>query len=95
MKNMTVGSLFKPLIRIFTRFHLTMFIVFIVAGLSYAVLMLNYMFVDTSSTDGYTPTNNTGSIDQATLDRIKQLHTSDETIPALDLSNGRTNPFGE
>lgn len=92
---MTVGSLFKPFVRIFTRFHLTIFIVFIVAGLSYAVLLLNDMFIDTSGKDGYTPTNDTGSIDQATLDRIKQLHTSDEAVPPLDQSNGRTNPFGE
>lgn len=94
MKNMTVGSLFKPLIRMFTRFHLTIFIVFIVAGLSYAVLLLNDMFIDTS-TDDYTPTNDTGSIDQATLDRIKQLHTSDEAVSPLTQSGGRTNPFGE
>ncbi|MFY9228086.1 MAG: hypothetical protein WAO28_02050 [Candidatus Microsaccharimonas sp.] len=95
MRNMTVGSLFKPLIRIFTRFHLTIFIVFIVAGLSYAVLMLNDMFIDTSDTNDYTPTNDTGSIDQATLDRIKQLHTSDEAVSPLNQSGGRTNPFGE
>ncbi len=95
MKNMTVGSLFKPLIRIFTRFHLTIFIVFIVAGLSYAVLMLNDMFIYTSDTDGYTPQNDAGTIDKATLDRINQLHTSDEAVPALDQLSGRTNPFGE
>jgi len=95
MKNMTVGSLFKPLIRMFTRFHLTIFIVFIVAGLSYAVLLLNDMFIDTSDTNGYTPPNDTGSIDQATLDRIKQLHTSDEAVSPLTQSGGRTNPFGE
>jgi hypothetical protein len=95
MKNITVGSLFKPLINLLGRFHMTIFIVFITAGLSVAVLFLNSILTDTSAGEGYTSPIGAGSIDQTTLERIKELHTSDETIPTTVLPEGRINPFGE
>jgi hypothetical protein len=95
MKNITIGSLFKPLSNLLARFHMTIFIVFITAGLSVAVLFLNSILTDTSSGDGYTSPIGAGSIDQATLERIKELHTSDEAVPASTLPEGRINPFGE
>ena len=74
---------------------MTLFIVFIVGGLSVAVLFLNNMLSDTSGSDDYTSPIDAGSIDQATLDRIKELHSSEDTVPAAALPDGRVNPFGE
>ncbi len=95
MKNITVSSLFKPIGRLFVRFHMTIFIIFIVAALTAAVMFLNSILGDTSDTQGYTSPISAGNIDQATLNRIKQLHTSDEPAPTLVLPSGRINPFAE
>ena len=96
MKNMSLASIFKPVRILFKRFHLTLFIVFIVAALTGAVLLLNTMLTHLSDVDeGYTSSIEAGTIDQATLNRIKELHTSDEVVPANVLPTGRINPFGE
>lgn len=96
MKNLSISMLFKPFVLLFRKFHLTLFIVAVVAGLAGAVLLLNTMLTNLSAVDeGYTSPIGAGTIDQATLDRIKELHTSDETVPASTLPQGRTNPFGE
>jgi hypothetical protein len=96
MKNLTVRSLLKPFALLFQRFHFTLFIVLIVAGLGGAVLLLNSMLFNLSGVDdGYTSSIEAGTIDQATLNRIKELHTSKETVPSGDLPSGRVNPFGE
>jgi hypothetical protein len=96
MKNITIHSLFKPFALLFQKFHFTLFIVLVVAGLGGAVLLLNSMLANLSKVDeGYTSSIGAGTIDQATLDRIKELHTSSETIPADDFPSGRINPFGE
>jgi hypothetical protein len=95
MKNITVSSLFKPIGRAFARFHMTIFIVFIVGGLAAAVLLLDGILNDTSNDSGYTSPIDAGTIDQTTLNRIKQLHTSDDPAPTMTLPAGRTNPFAE
>ena len=95
MKNITVSSLFKPLGRIFARFHMTIFIIFIVGGLVGAVLLLDTILNDTSNTQGYTSPIDAGTIDQTTLNRIKQLHTSDDPAPTMVLPAGRISPFTE
>jgi hypothetical protein len=95
MKKMHSVSIFALIGRLLAEFHMTLFIVFIVAGLSVAVLFLNNMLSDTSASDGYTSPIDAGSIDQATLDRIKELHTSDEGQSPSNLPSGRINPFGE
>lgn len=96
MKNITLGTLFKPIGRAFARYHMTLFIVFIVAGLGAAVMFLNNILTTvTTAADGYTSPIDAGSIDQATLERIQELHTSSESIPTATLPEGRVNPFGE
>lgn len=95
MKNISVSSLFKPIGHFIGRIHMTLFIIFIVGCLAFAVTILNNLLTSTAEADGYTSPIDAGSIDQATLDRIKELHTSDETPPALALPEGRTNPFAE
>jgi hypothetical protein len=52
--------------------------------------------LEASSTDSsYTSPIGAGTIDQATLQRIKALHTSDEAAPAIVTLPGRINPFSE
>lgn len=95
MKNITLSSLFKPIIPIFKRYHLTIFIVFVVAGLSFAVFTFTSLLGETSTDSTYTSPISAGTIDQTTLSRIKALHTSDEATPAIVTPSGRINPFSE
>ena len=88
------SALIRPLGIFFRRFHLLIFFVFIVGCLSASVLLLNKTLTDTSSKE-YTSTISSGTIDQATLERIQSLHTSNEPTPAPVLAEGRTNPFAE
>lgn len=95
MKDMTSSSLFKPIISLFRKYHLTIFIVFVVAGLGYAVFSFTNLLGETSTDTTYTSPISAGTIDQATLNRIKALHTSDQATPAFVAPPGRINPFSE
>jgi hypothetical protein len=95
MKNASISSSFKPILRIFKRYHITIFIVFVVAGLGYAVFSFSNLLGASSTDTTYTSAINAGTIDKATLDRIKALHPSDQTPPAPVALSGRTNPFSE
>lgn len=94
MKPLIKKSPLEPIQKIFRRFHLTIFFVIIVASLSGAVLWLNSILSSASTAEGYTSTIGAGSIDQATLERIKELHPSNEAQPTT-LPEGRVNPFAE
>ncbi|MDB5179684.1 MAG: hypothetical protein JWN12_316 [Candidatus Saccharibacteria bacterium] len=95
MKHFTLSSLFKPVISLFRRYHITIFIVFVVAGLGYAVFSFTNLLGEASTDTTYTSPISAGTIDQATLDRITALHTSDGAAPALATPPGRINPFSE
>lgn len=95
MKNVTLSSLFKPFGNIFRTFHMTLFIVVLTAGLIYAVESFNTLLNNSSTDTTYTSPIDAGTIDQATLDRIKSLHTSDEARPTPTQPPGRINPFSE
>lgn len=74
---------------------MTMFIVLILGLLVAAVLFLTNILNDASIGADYESTINAGSIDQATLDRINALHTSDDALPAATPAPGRVSPFSE
>ena len=87
------GRYARALRSLIRKFHLLIFFVFVVIGLSVAVVLLNKTLTGSSS-EGYTTTINNGSIDEATLNRINSLHTSDQpTTPQFPA--GRHNPFAE
>lgn len=85
----------KSISKLFKRFHLMIFFVFIVGCLAVAVVMINKILTESSDTTGYTSSINAGSIDESTLNRIQSLHTSDQQIPTPQVPEGRINPFAE
>lgn len=94
MKNASASSLFKPLGKLFRRFHLTLFFVLIIGCLAVAVLLINITLTGKPSADDYVSPIQAGTIDEATLQRIQSLHPSSEPSqpPA---AAGRSNPFSE
>jgi len=95
MKSKSLSSVFKSLIATFQKYSVTVFIVVLTSGLAIAVLMLNSTLQKASDTTGYTPTLDPSTFDQVTIDRVKQLHTSDENPKTSTPPTGRTNPFAE
>jgi ABC-type bacteriocin/lantibiotic exporter with double-glycine peptidase domain len=93
MKELKINK--QLLISSFKRYHLVLFVVVVVLLLSVAILLLNGI-VGKASGDNATPTGGTTSnFDQETIDRIKELKTSNQPSTPLDLSRGRYNPFSE
>jgi len=95
MKKAKIPLSLKPITNLFKRYHLTIFIVFVAAGLGYAVFTFTNLLGESSIDPSYTSPIGVGSIDQATIERIKTLHTSDEVTPPLSAPSGRINPFSE
>lgn len=93
-KKTSQNSFLKPIGAFFRRFHLLVFFVVIVGCLAAAVLLVNNTLT-AKPEEPYTSTINAGSIDQATLERIQSLHTSNKPSPAPTMPSGRVNPFGE
>jgi hypothetical protein len=94
MKNKDISTLIGPIIQGFQRYSLTIFIVVLTSGLVVTVLIMNSIVQKSSDTSGYTSTTNMTSFDQVTIDRVKQLHTSDAQTD-ITLPPGRINPFAE
>lgn len=90
-----IGKSKQLLIDFVKRYHLVVFIVVVVLLLSVAVLLLNGIVGKASGDDVTTPGGTSSNFDQATIDRIKQLKTSNQPSEPLDLSKGRINPFSE
>jgi len=88
------NTLVRPFSAFLQRFHLLLFFVFIVACLAAAVVLINKTLTETPEAPYSSPIS-AGSIDQATLQRIQSLHTSDQPPAAPALPPGRINPFAE
>ena len=74
---------------------MVIFIVMTVLLLSVVVVLL-YRIVDQASGAHSSGIGNTSSnFDRETIDRIKQLKTSDQPSEPLDMSRGRIDPFNE
>ncbi|MDB5167167.1 MAG: hypothetical protein JWN26_312 [Candidatus Saccharibacteria bacterium] len=95
MKNKDISTLIGPIVKGFRKYNLTIFIVVLTTGLAVAVLMLNATLQQSSDTTGYTAATNPTNFDQATIDRVKQLHTSSDTLAPVVLPSNRINPFAE
>jgi hypothetical protein len=92
--NLSFATIKKSIAAILHRYHLVLFVVVILGGLAVVIFFLNNILIRSSESDGYTSNTNNLTFDETTIDRIKQLKTSNQTESQLDL-NGRSNPFVE
>jgi hypothetical protein len=88
-------DLLKPLKKISKRFNLILFFVFVVGCSAGAILLINNTLKESTDSTVTTPTINSESIDQSTLDRLNSLHTSTQAPAAQPFPTGRVNPVGE
>ena len=76
--------------RFLHRFHVTLFVVLVVGGLSVATLLLNKAITAQASNPNG-PTEE--AFDENTMTRIKNLRTTDEQTNLVLPDTGRTDPF--
>lgn len=93
--NMNLKAIKQNLTAFLRRFHITLFVLIVFGGLAVVVFMLNSVIIRSSDTSGYTPETPNATFDQATIDRIEELQTRDQSGGTLQLPPGRTNPFIE
>ena len=91
----SLASLKKIFGRFLGRFHIVIFAVVILGGLSVVILLLHSIITTSNDPSGYTPNGISSSFDNATINRIEQLKTRTEGSGDLNLPPGRTNPFVE
>lgn len=92
--NITSASLKSTFSHILSRYHVLIFTIVVLGGLVVCMLLINEIIAQTGNSASATPAAAASDFDQATIDRIKQLHTADDNTQSdLDLSQGRINPF--
>lgn len=93
--NISLTAIKTALVAFLRRFHVTLFVLVVFGGLAIIVFMLNNVIVRSGDTSDYTPETPSATFDQATIERIEELKTRDQTEGNLVLPPGRTNPFVE
>jgi hypothetical protein len=93
--SLSLSSIKKAVFTFLNRFHILLFVFIVVGGAAIVVFRLNGIIISSSESNGYTSDAGNATFDQATIDRIEELKTRNQTNGQLDLSKGRTNPFVE
>lgn len=92
--NLSLDSIKKMFSTFLHRFHVIIFVVIVLGGVATSIFILNNIVILSTDTSEYTPST-TATFDQETIERVKNLKTSDQSGDELDLSKGRVNPFVE
>lgn len=93
MKN--IGTANLSFISNIRRFHMVIFFVTVVIGLSVVILLLSGIVNKTNDPSASSGNSGQTSFDQTTIDRIKQLKSASEPSEPLNFSQGRISPFSE
>lgn len=91
--SLSVARLGAIITHFFKRFHLVIFTLTIVIGVSFAVFMLNSLIEKSNQTE--TEPVSMQTFDQETIDRINSFSTSSDMGDSFSLPSGRINPFVE
>lgn len=89
MKSLNLNQLTQMVSRFLHRFHVILFVVFVVGGLSLVTLFLNQAITKQGSAE---PTTTEQPFDDATMTRIEGLRSTSEQSN-LTPPSGRINPF--
>jgi len=89
--DLSLQQLTRSLARFLHRYHVLIFTIFVLGGLSVATFMLYRATTAAQSPSSTTPSG----FDKKTIDRISKLRSANDTPAPIDLPAGRTNPFQE
>ena len=99
MKNVNISisipAIKKALAHFLHRFHVITFVITVLGGLVVVVLLLNDTIITSGESNGYTSGTTVTTFDQATMKRIEELKTRDQTTDISTPPGVRSNPFVE
>lgn len=99
MKNVnlsiSIPAIKKAISSFLHRFHVTTFVIIVLGGLVVVVLLLNDTIITSGEPNDYTPRTTTTTFDQATMKRIEELKTRDQSTDITTQPGARINPFVE
>jgi len=96
LSDLSFKTLSRKISRFFRRFHIILYFIFVAVSFGAAVLYLNVTIQEKSTDSLYSSSIDAGSIDSTTLERIKNLRSSDETSSLPEIpTTPRINPFSE
>lgn len=93
LSSISLSGLKRPILRFLNRYHVVLFIVFVVGALIMVMFQLNTIIQDSSASNATTPAPAVG-FDEQTIEEISALRDRSQSGGSLDLS-GRSNPFVE
>jgi len=85
----------KSILAFLHRFHIVLFVIIVLGGLAVVIFLLNNAVITSGQDNGYSPNANSSSFDQATIQKIQNLKTADQSDPTISNNGARTNPFVE
>lgn len=89
--DMNPTQLTRSFSRFFHRFHVLIFVVFVIGGLSTATFLLSQALTAPSSAD--TTNTSPAGFDKTTIEKINSLRSASDQPAPLTMPAGRTNPF--
>lgn len=96
MKNsVSVDQISGLALAFFKRYHLILFTLTVVVGVSVAVFLLNQLMIAEGDSDNVSSQASGAIFDEATIDRIKNLNASTDSGSELVFPDGRVDPFSE
>ncbi len=90
-QNLSLGQIQTSINQFLHRYHVLIFVLTVIGGLSLATFMLNQA-VNTPQTNAPT-SESAGGFDTETMNKIKSLRGTTDAPEPLNLPNGRVNPF--
>ena len=91
--SLSVHQMKQQIVRFLNRFHVMIYTLTVVIGVSVAIFMLNVLVSMSNTTDATPPPSIV--FDQATIDSINEFHTTNSSRDEFHLPEGRINPLVE
>jgi hypothetical protein len=94
LKSLDIHDITKAISKILHRFHLVIFVVVVLGGMTVVIFLINETITRANSlnNDNMTPTSSTFDMD--TINKLKELEEAGNQ-GQIDWPNGRINPFSE
>jgi hypothetical protein len=93
--SLSLPAIKKRIFLFLKRFHVVLFVVIVLGGLSVVILLLSATITQSTEPGDYTPQSTNIIFDETTMQRIEELRTREQGDASIDTSQGRTNPFVE
>lgn len=90
-QSLNLSQITKALSHFLHRYHILIFVLTVIGGLSLATFMINQAINTAPAADPVADI--TGGFDKDTMAKIKSLRKAGEAPDPLTLPNGRVNPF--